>query len=88
MDRRIVELDAGWIVPADLEAVDALARLQLAAVRRNVRLRLSRPSDELRELLQLVGLMDVLVADEDAEAEPQPGGNRVGGSVQGRPPGR
>jgi len=28
-----VDLDVSWLVPADLAAVDALARLQLAAAR-------------------------------------------------------
>jgi hypothetical protein len=30
---RIVDVDVSWLVPADLDAVDALARLQVAASR-------------------------------------------------------
>jgi hypothetical protein len=63
--RRVVELDVAWIAPADLEAVDALARLQLAATRRGVRLHLRHPSTELRDLLALVGLTEVFALDGD-----------------------
>jgi STAS domain len=45
---------------ADLAAVDALARLQLAARRRGRALRLSGASDALRALIDLVGLGDAL----------------------------
>jgi ABC-type transporter Mla MlaB component len=47
-------------VRSDAVAVDALARLQLAARRSGCRVRLRHPSDELRELLAFVGLRDVL----------------------------
>jgi ABC-type transporter Mla MlaB component len=47
-------------VPADAVAVDALARLALAARRRGCRVRLCGASDELRELVGFVGLADVL----------------------------
>jgi hypothetical protein len=47
-------------VKADAEAVDALARLQLAACRCECRIRLRGASRELRELLAFVGLGDVL----------------------------
>lgn len=47
----------------DLELIDALARVHLAALRLGVSLRLHDVSPELYELLQLVGLAD-LVADE------------------------
>jgi hypothetical protein len=40
----------------DLELVDALARLQLAAVRRGTSIRLRNPCPHLVELLDLVGL--------------------------------
>ncbi len=63
--RPVVELDVAWIAPADLEAVDALARLQLAATRRGVRLRLRHPSSDLRDLLNLVGLAEVFAPDGD-----------------------
>jgi hypothetical protein len=63
--RPAVELDVAWIAPADLEAVDALARLQLAATRRGVRLRLRHPSSDLRDLLRMVGLAEVFASDGD-----------------------
>jgi len=46
---------------ADLRFVDRLARLHLQARRRGVRLMLVDPPGRLRELLDLVGLTDVLV---------------------------
>ena len=54
---------------ADLGLVDELARLQLAARRRGWRLRLRDVSDELRELLELAGLADVLAVEAWREAE-------------------
>jgi ABC-type transporter Mla MlaB component len=47
-------------VAADAVAVDALARLQLAAVRRGCRVRLRNASPELLELISLMGLSHVL----------------------------
>ena len=47
-------------VAADAVALDALARLQLAARRRGCLVRLRHASDELRGLLALAGLRDVL----------------------------
>ena len=41
-------------------SVDALARLQLTARRSGCEVRLQRPSDELRELVDFMGLADVL----------------------------
>jgi ABC-type transporter Mla MlaB component len=40
--------------------VDALARLQLAARRRGCEVRLRRPSNELRKLVDFMGLANVL----------------------------
>jgi len=40
--------------------VEALARLQLAARRRGCEVRLRRPSNELRKLVDFMGLADVL----------------------------
>jgi hypothetical protein len=53
----------------DLALVDALARLQLAARRRGLRLRLRGASEELRALLELVGLADVLALEAPREPE-------------------
>jgi hypothetical protein len=61
--RHVVELDVAWSAPADLEVVDALARLQLAATRRGVRLRLRDPPPDLLDLLDLVGLAGVFAPD-------------------------
>ena len=47
----------------DLALVDALARLQLDARRRGGRLRLRNATEELRGLLELVGLADVLAVE-------------------------
>jgi hypothetical protein len=47
----------------DLALVEALARLQLSARRRGGRLRLANVSDELRGLLELVGLDRVLAVE-------------------------
>jgi anti-anti-sigma regulatory factor len=53
----------------DLAMVDVLARLQLAARRRGLQLRLRRAPPELRELIQLVGLTDVLGVEPCRQAE-------------------
>jgi len=50
----------------DLASVDTLARMQLAATRLGLRLRLS-PSEEMLELLELCGLVEVLGEPEERE---------------------
>ncbi|HSK14550.1 MAG TPA: STAS domain-containing protein [Gaiellaceae bacterium] len=47
-------------VEPDAVTVDALARLQLAAGRKGCRVRLRHTSAELRELVDFMGLRDVL----------------------------
>jgi ABC-type transporter Mla MlaB component len=47
-------------VDCDAVTVDALARLQLAAQRRGCRVHLRQASDELRELVDFMGLTEVL----------------------------
>jgi ABC-type transporter Mla MlaB component len=47
-------------VASDAVTVDALARLQLAAHRRGCQVRLRGASNELRDLVVLMGLRDVL----------------------------
>jgi ABC-type transporter Mla MlaB component len=49
-------------VAADAVAVDALARLKLAAQRNGCQVRMLGASEELRELVALMGLGDVLKA--------------------------
>jgi hypothetical protein len=58
--RDVVDLDVSWLVPADLRAVDALARLQVVASRCGGRLLLHGADGGLVELLDFVGLGDVL----------------------------
>ena len=55
-----VDLDVSWLVPADLSAVDALARLQVAVSRCGRRLQLHGANGGLAELLDFVGLSDVV----------------------------
>ena len=49
-------------VAADAVAVNALARLQLAARRHSCQITLSHTSDELRALIAFMGLDDVLAS--------------------------
>jgi ABC-type transporter Mla MlaB component len=55
----VCDVDA---VPVDAVAVEALARLQLGARRHGCRVLLANASKELGELVELVGLEEVLVA--------------------------
>jgi ABC-type transporter Mla MlaB component len=55
----VARCDVRGIEP-DAVAVDALARLQLAAQRHGCRVRLRHASRELRELVAFMGLTDVL----------------------------
>jgi hypothetical protein len=56
----VVDLDVSWLAPADLCAVDALARLQVAVTRCGCRLLLHGADGGLVELLEFVGLADVM----------------------------
>jgi ABC-type transporter Mla MlaB component len=64
----MAELPAGDVhcgvagVAADAVAVDALARFQLAARRQRRRVLLCDTSRDLRDLVEMMGLSDVLVA--------------------------
>ena len=60
--------DVGALSP-DAAAVEALARLQLAARRAGLELRLRRASSELRDLLVFCGLDDVLRVEAGGQAE-------------------
>ena len=57
--------DAG----AGLDAIDLLARLQLTAKRAGWSFRIYEVNDELRDLLDFVGLGDVLVVESVRQAE-------------------
>jgi hypothetical protein len=54
----------------DLGTVDALARLQLAGRRLGFEVRVVAPSEELVELLELAGLVDVLRQPEEGKEPP------------------
>ncbi|HET7043965.1 MAG TPA: STAS domain-containing protein [Gaiellaceae bacterium] len=54
---------------AHLSAIDALARLALAARRAGIELRLRKVSEELRELLVLAGLEEVLGVEPRGQPE-------------------
>jgi len=54
---------------AHLSTVDALARLQLAAQRLGLELRVLHAPDELRELVDLAGLAEVLGVEPRGQAE-------------------
>ena len=58
----VVVCDISEVEP-DAVTVDALARLQLAAGRRNCRVELRNASGRLLELVELMGLTHVLAAD-------------------------
>ncbi|HEY2703174.1 MAG TPA: STAS domain-containing protein [Candidatus Dormibacteraeota bacterium] len=65
-----VVCDVGGVVEADAVTVDALARLQLTARRRGRRVRLRNASGPLRELLDLVGLGEVVPLCRDSGVQP------------------
>jgi anti-anti-sigma regulatory factor len=56
-------------VGADLATVDALARAALNARRAGLRLRVVNASRELRDLIALTGLEDVLLGRDSRQAE-------------------
>jgi len=60
-DVQVVVCDVAAL-PANARAFEALARLQLTARRLQRRIRLQRASPELQQLLQFVGLADVVPA--------------------------
>ena len=66
---------------ADLGTVDALARLQLAARRSGLELRLRHVSDELLELITFVGLGEVLGLE--PRRQPEEREERVGVEEEG-----
>lgn len=72
LDRRpagLVPVDVAALTRPDGVAIDALARLQLAARRRGQSIGLWRARPRLRELLLLAGLSDVLLAGERLRLE-------------------
>jgi len=69
-------------LPPDAGAIDGLARLQLVAKRQGVEIRLCEVSSELRELLTLCGLGDVLCVEVAGQAEQRE--ERVGVEEEGQ----
>ena len=57
---RVVDLDVSWLVPADLGAVDVLARLQMTASRCGWWLQFHDANGGLVELVELVGLGEIM----------------------------
>ncbi len=55
-----VACDVGALTSADAAAIDAIARLQLTALRRGGRIRLLHVPSRLHELLSLAGLAETL----------------------------
>jgi hypothetical protein len=56
-------------LPPDARTVDALARLQLTVRRHDMALRLRHASGELKELLEFMGLADVLCVEPGGQSE-------------------
>ena len=82
--------DAAELSGHDLEVVDALARLQLAARRRGFRIQLQNVPPDLAELLELCGLAQVLRMGDalrvDAGREPEHREEPGGVEEEGDPP--
>ena len=66
--QRTVVLDVGELV-CDVGTIDRLARFQLTAIRCGRRLQLRGASVDLRQLISLVGLSDVLGVEPLGKAE-------------------
>jgi hypothetical protein len=56
--------DVGDVAEPDADTIDALARLQLLALRVGVRFRFSDACEDLRDLLALTGLAEVLPCEQ------------------------
>ena len=59
-DAEVVVCDVGAVANPDAVLVDALARLQLTALRLGCRMWVGRPTHDLRDLVTLMGLARVL----------------------------
>jgi hypothetical protein len=73
--------DVGDVTEPDADTIDALARLQLLAVRVGFRFRFSGACEELRDLLALTGLADILPCEQlpcDPPRRPTSGGSSSG----------
>ncbi len=70
-DADLLVCDVGALVDPDVVAVDALARIQLTARRSGRRVELRHACGELRGLLALMGLCDVMPLCEGLGLEPR-----------------
>jgi ABC-type transporter Mla MlaB component len=79
----LVICDVAGVEDPDAATVDALARLQLTARRLGLRVQLRDPCDELRDLLNLMGLSEAVpvVSTIPLEASEQAGEAERGGGV-------
>ena len=66
--RPTIVCDARAIAP-DIHAIDALARLQLAARRLGMEIRLQHASHDLQELIGFAGLREALRVEASGQAE-------------------
>jgi hypothetical protein len=66
----VVGCDVSRITVADQDALEALARLQLAARRLGATIHLRNASPALADLIELTGLADVLVVDPTEPTDP------------------
>ena len=80
-DLEVVVCDVAALVDPDAVTVDALARLQLTALRFGRRVRLRHACGELQDLLALMGLSDVVPIAPGLPLEP-------GGQAEQREPAR
>ena len=83
----VADCDVAGVDP-DAVTVDALARLQVAAMRRGCAVRLENASEPLLELVELMGLTHVLSArsrglPRELEREPEEREQRVGVEEEG-----
>lgn len=67
-ESQTIVVDVATTAP-DLRSVDALTRLQLAARRHGCSIRLRNANQALRELIELVGLADVLLLEAEGQAK-------------------
>ena len=68
---RVIVCDLRWIGRADVACVDALARMQLAARQAGLCIHVVGASSEMRELLVLAGLDQVLPLLQEAQRSPE-----------------
>ena len=70
-DAEVLVCDVAGLTHPDAGTIEALARIALTARRLGRQVRLRDPSRELRELLDLFGLTDVLPRDRALRREPR-----------------